>query len=77
SGGLFPEQRLTRAEAVRGATWAGIHMARGERELGSITPGHLADLVVLDRDLFDGDPSALPETRVRYTLLGGEVVHAA
>jgi predicted amidohydrolase YtcJ len=48
-----------------------------DRETGSIEVGKLADLVVLDRDLFTLPPSAYPEARVLLTLSAGETVHAA
>ncbi|MFI0481378.1 amidohydrolase family protein [Actinomadura sp. 9N215] len=76
-GGLFPDQRLTRSEAVRGATYEGAHMARREHDLGTLTPGKRADLVVLDRDLFALDAADLPAARVRHTVLDGEIVHMA
>lgn len=76
-GGLFPDQRLTRAETVRGATYEGAHMARREHDLGAVSPGGTADLVIFDRDLFTLDAAELPTARVRYTVLDGEVVHAA
>ncbi|PZG37117.1 amidohydrolase [Spongiactinospora gelatinilytica] len=73
SGGepLFPAERLTRAELLHGATAEGAYMARREHDLGALTPGHRADLAVLDRDLFAADPAELPQIRVRHTLIDG------
>ena len=41
---------------------------------GSLTPGKLADLVLLDHDIFTADPADLPLTQVVATILGGTVV---
>ncbi|TDD38710.1 amidohydrolase [Actinomadura sp. KC06] len=75
-GGLFPDQRLTRGETVHGATYEGAYMARREHDLGVVSPGHRADLVVFDRDLFALDAADLPAARLRYTVLDGQIVHA-
>jgi predicted amidohydrolase YtcJ len=44
---------------------------------GSITPGKLADIVVLDRDLFKIDPVEIPKARVMMTVMDGRVVYEA
>ena len=44
-------------------------------DLGSITPGKLADLVVLDRDIFAVDPAEIHQARVVMTVFDGRVVH--
>jgi predicted amidohydrolase YtcJ len=75
AGGWYPAQRLTVAEAVWGYTM-GPAVATGRAgDLGSITPGKLADLIVLDRNIFAIDPLLIPETRVVMTVLDGRVVH--
>ena len=75
AGGWYPTQRLTVAEAVWGYT-LGPAVATGRAgELGSITPGKLADLVVLDRDIFAIQPSSVPETKVVMTVFDGRLVH--
>ncbi|HUX77457.1 MAG TPA: amidohydrolase family protein [Anaerolineae bacterium] len=43
--------------------------------MGSLAPGKLADLVVLDRDIFACDPMAIAETRVVATMIGGRFVY--
>jgi predicted amidohydrolase YtcJ len=43
-----------------------------EGEVGSLAPGKLADLVVLDRDIFNVDPMAIRGTVVLGTMVGGE-----
>jgi hypothetical protein len=44
--------------------------------LGTLAPGKLADLIVLDRDIFACDPMAIAETQVEMTMIGGRVVHS-
>jgi predicted amidohydrolase YtcJ len=43
-----------------------------EREVGSLAPGKLADLVVLDRDIFTVEPMAIRDTVVLGTMVGGQ-----
>jgi predicted amidohydrolase YtcJ len=75
--GWFPEERITVEEAVRAYTLGSAHAA-GESPLkGSIEEGKVADLIVLDRDIFDIAPEEIPGTRVLMTILDGEVVFEA
>ena len=73
--GWYPEQRLTVEEAVRAYTLGAAYAAGLEDRLGALAPGKLADLVVLDRDIFTCDPMAIAETQVELTIIGGRVVH--
>ena len=75
AGGWHPEQRLTVAEAVWAYTQGPAQAAGLEEELGSISPGKRADLVVVDRDLFRLDPMELAEARPALTLFDGRVVY--
>lgn len=73
-------QTVSREQAVRLYTAANGWFMREEHILGSIEPGKLADLVVLDRDLFD--PAAVPDEAIRavrpaMTMVGGKIVHEA
>ena len=73
-------QTISREEAVRLYTAANGWFMREENKLGSIEPGKLADLVVLDRDLFD--PAAVPDEAIRkvrpaMTMVGGRIIHQA
>jgi predicted amidohydrolase YtcJ len=72
--GWYPEQRLTVMEAVHAYTLGAAYAAGLEGRLGSLTPGKLADLIVLDRDIFTCDPTAIAKTRVLATMIGGEFV---
>jgi len=73
--GWRPEQRITVEEAVWGYTM-GSAAASGEAHLkGSITPGKLADMVVLSQDIFNQEPPMISETLVEMTILDGKIVH--
>jgi predicted amidohydrolase YtcJ len=72
--GWQPEQRMTRAEAVRSFTSWNAFASRQEAELGSLEPGKHADLVVLSDDIFTCPDDQIPDLRPVLTLLGGEVV---
>jgi predicted amidohydrolase YtcJ len=72
---LDPAQALDLTTAIACQTIGAAHAARLERETGSIEPGKLADLVVLDRDLYTLEPAAYPDARVLLTLSQGAVVH--
>jgi predicted amidohydrolase YtcJ len=67
--------RLTVAEAVRGFTEGPAYAAGMEDRLGRFAPGYLADLVVLDQDIFECEPMTILETNVVGTMVGGEWVH--
>lgn len=70
--GWYPDQRLTVEEAVRGFTLGAAYAGYMEHRIGSLTPGKLADLVVLDQDIFTCDPMAIKDTQVVGTMIGGE-----
>ncbi len=77
AGGWFPEQRMTREEALRSMTLWPAMAAFQEKELGSLTPGKYADFVVLDQDIMRVPAELVLRTRVLQTWLGGVVVHDA
>ncbi len=70
--GWYPEQRLTVAEAVDGYTKSPAYVGYNERDLGSIEVGKLADLTIVDRDLFTCDPMDIRDTAAIGTMVGGE-----
>ena len=72
--GWYPEQRLTVEEAVYGFTLGAAYASYEETRKGSLTPGKLADLIVLDRDIFTIDPMAIAETQVLATMIDGQLV---
>lgn len=69
------DQRLTLAQALHATCVAPAWLSHDERVRGTLVPGRLADLVVLDRDPFACEPEELPEVRVVATMLGGRWVH--
>lgn len=73
--GWYPQQRLTVEQAVRAYTLGAVYAAGLEDRLGSLSPGKLADLVVLDRDIFACDPMEIAETQVVATMIGGRFVY--
>ncbi|MEU6880998.1 amidohydrolase [Streptomyces sp. NPDC046712] len=73
---FLPEQRLDLTTAVAAYTAGSAHV-NGLDETGTLLPGMLADLVVLDRDIFTGPPEEIAEARVLSTYVGGTQVHSA
>lgn len=73
--GWIPEQKISVAAAVRGYTSAGAFAEFAEGSKGSIEAGKLADLVVLDKNLFDIPPQDIRKARVRMTILGGRIIY--
>ncbi len=76
-GGWYPAQRLTLAQALWGFTMGAALVTGRQADLGSITPGKLADLAVLDRDPFALGPLEIAGVQVTMTVLNGEVVYRA
>jgi hypothetical protein len=73
--GWYPEQRLTVDEAVFAYT-AGAAYASGEEAIkGTLSPGKLADLVVLSQDIFEIAPVAILDTKVMATMSDGRLVY--
>ena len=70
---FFPEQRMTRIEALRSYTTAAAYAAFEEKEKGSLAIGKLADLVVLSRDILTVPDREILDTRVDLTIVGGKV----
>jgi predicted amidohydrolase YtcJ len=73
---LLPEERLDLGTAIAAHTIGAAHACGIDAVTGSIERGKLADLVVLDRDLFTLAPAEYSDARVLATLIDGEVVHA-
>ncbi|MEE2826345.1 MAG: amidohydrolase [Planctomycetota bacterium] len=72
---FFPEQKMTRMQALRSYTVDCAYAAFEETEKGSLVPGKLADLVVLSNDLRTCPDDAIMNTEVLYTIVGGKVVY--
>jgi len=70
-----PSQRLNIADLIRSYTINGAYMLRREHRIGSIKVGKEADLVVLDRNLFDVADHDIHKVRVLLTMMGGKVTY--
>jgi predicted amidohydrolase YtcJ len=75
AGGWRPSEKLTLAEAIRGFTSDAAYAAFEEKSRGTIEVGKLADLTIIDGDLYALAPSELFKTKVKMTVVGGEVVY--
>jgi predicted amidohydrolase YtcJ len=76
-GGWHPTEKLTLAEAIRGFTSDAAYAAFEESSRGTIEVGKLADLTIVEGDLLAAPVSELYKTKVRYTIVGGEIVYQA
>ena len=74
---FYPDQAMSRMEALRSYTIACAYAAFEEDLKGSLTPGKLADLVVLSKDILTVPEEEILSTEVLYTIVGGEVVYDA
>jgi hypothetical protein len=72
--GWIPEQKISVEEAVRAYTVGSAYAEFQERVKGSITPGKLADLVILSRDIFKIDPKEIEKVKIVLTIVDGRVV---
>ncbi len=70
--GWHPEQRLSMREALEGYTIGAAYAAGLEDSLGRLSPGHYADLIVLEKDPFTCPPDDLLQIHSSATMLGGE-----
>lgn len=75
AGGWFPEQRMTREEALKSMTIWAAWSAFMEKEVGSLEPGKYADFVVLDQDIMQVPAELVLRTHVLSTWLGGKAVY--
>jgi hypothetical protein len=73
-GGWFPEQKLTLPETIEAYTMGSAYAEFQENEKGSITPGKLADMVLLGEDIFSIDPARIRDVKVLTTIVGGKIV---
>lgn len=74
--GWIPEEKITLPEAVEAYTFGSAFAEFQENEKGSITPGKLADMVILSDNIFDLKPEAIRNVKVETTIVGGKVVYA-
>ena len=75
AGGWYPEQRMTREEALKSMTIWPAYAGFQEATMGSLTPGKLADFVILDRDIMTVADRDILGTSVLATYIGGKAVY--
>ncbi len=71
---FFPDQKMTREEALRAYTINGAYAAFEEGIKGSLTPGKLADITVLSKDIMTCPEKEIRTAEVLYTIIGGKVL---
>ena len=67
---------MTREEALKSWTLAGAYAAFEERSKGSLEAGKLADFAMLSGDIMTMPEAEIPRTRVKMTVVGGEIVYS-
>jgi hypothetical protein len=72
---FYPEQKLTRMEALRSYTLDAAYAAFEESSKGSLKPGKLADIVVLSKDILTVPDEEILQAKAVYTITGGKVVY--
>jgi predicted amidohydrolase YtcJ len=75
AGGWVPDQRMTRAEALRSWTIEGAWAAFEENRKGSLEVGKLADFIMLSDDVMTIPSLKIPNTRVILTVVGGKIAY--
>jgi len=73
---FFPDQRMSRMEALRSYTLDAAYAGFEEDIKGSLTPGKLADITVLSKDIMTVPEAEIPTTEVVYTIVGGRVMYS-
>jgi hypothetical protein len=73
--GWRPEQKISVEDAIKGFTWNGAYATFAEGSKGSLEKGKLADIVVLDQNLFKIDPAKIKDAHVTMTIAGGRIVY--
>ncbi len=73
---FFPDEKMTRMEALKSYTINGAYAAFQDTLIGSIKPGKLADFTVLSQNILTVPDWKIPNTKVLYTIIGGKVMYA-
>jgi hypothetical protein len=72
---FYPDQRMSREEALKSYTLNAAYAAFEENIKGSLTPGKLADITVLSKDIMTIPEDEIPSAEVLYTIVGGKVMY--
>jgi predicted amidohydrolase YtcJ len=75
--GFVPSQRLSVAQAVDGYTMGAAYAGRREKTEGSIVENKVADVIIVDRNIFEIDAHSIGDTKVVTTIVGGKIVYEA
>jgi hypothetical protein len=70
---FYPDQRMSRMEALKSYTINGAYAAFEETSRGSLKPGKYADMVVLSKDIMTVPEDQIPTAQVMYTIVGGKI----
>ncbi len=73
---FYPDQAMSRMEALRSYTINGAYAAFEDDIKGPLTPGKLADITVLSQDILTVPEDRIPATQVVYTIVGGKVMYS-
>jgi predicted amidohydrolase YtcJ len=72
---FYPDQRMSRMEALKSYTWNGAYAAFEEGTRGSLKVGKFADVVVLSKDILKVPEEEIPTAHVVYTIVGGKILY--
>jgi len=73
--GWVPEQKISIEEAIEAYTLGSAYAEFQEKDKGSITPGKLADLILVSDNLLKIDPRAIRDAKVEMTMVAGKIVY--
>src|SRR4029453_17763286 len=74
---FYPDQRMSRLEALKSYTINGAYAAFEEENRGSLKVGKYADVTVLSKDILTVPEDDIPSAKVVYTIVGGKVLYSA
>jgi len=77
SEGWYPNESLSRMQALKGMTLDAAYASFAENEIGSLSPGKKADFVILDKDIMSIPLHQILEVKVKATVVDGKVVYGA
>jgi predicted amidohydrolase YtcJ len=72
---FYPNQRMSRLEALKSYTINCAYSAFEEKDKGSLTPGKLADIVILSNDILTCPEAQISDTTIDYTIVGGKILY--
>ncbi len=72
---FYPNQRMSRLEALKSYTINCAYGAFEEKDKGSLTPGKLADIVILSNDILTCPEAQIPDITIDYTIVGGKILY--